>query len=303
MVIKHPNAPHEQHAQYAQYGGRSIRMHPEDAPGEDVSALVLPRRRPVPRLAQSAHTPSRPSGERPLAPAHRAAQPVLDELDNDALYDERARSSSRRYVPIAQVAHEGETRVRVQHHSAPVKRRASQDFLFQAPAHHAPERGAGTMHHARRLPWAFPRRLHWFFYAGSVAACFLAGCLIWTPVTSWWSTQQNDAQYGRPRTYQTDAVVGHLDSPTSPSHFLAENLDRHVVVIEFEGGDPRKAISYVGPTLMGAGQDLAPVMLSFQDVNHDGKPDMLLHIEGSTMVFVNTGKTFRPATPTDHLTL
>src|SRR2546425_1583080 len=42
--------------------------------------------------------------------------------------------------------------------------------------------------------------------------------------------------YGRPRTFQTDAVVGHNDSAASPSHFIAINLNRHVEVIECPGG-------------------------------------------------------------------
>src|SRR6266487_4661311 len=46
--------------------------------------------------------------------------------------------------------------------------------------------------------------------------------------------------YGYPRTYQTDAVVGHGDSLAHPSHFIAINLDGHLEVIELSGGDPKR---------------------------------------------------------------
>jgi len=39
-------------------------------------------------------------------------------------------------------------------------------------------------------------------------------------------------------------VVGHNDSEAHPSHFIAINVDRHVDVIEFPGGDASKARIY-----------------------------------------------------------
>jgi len=75
------------------------------------------------------------------------------------------------------------------------------------------------------------------------------------------------------------------------------------VVVEFPGGDTTKAKIYEGPTLTGDGQDLAPVTLSFKDVNGDGKPDLLMQIQGSTLVLLNTGSAFRPSTPQDHMQL
>ena len=55
-----------------------------------------------------------------------------------------------------------------------------------------------------------------------------------------------------------DAVVGHNDSPANPSHFIALNLNRHIVIIELPGADPSKAKIYTGPILLGDGQDLTP---------------------------------------------
>jgi hypothetical protein len=127
---------------------------------------------------------------------------------------------------------------------------------------------------------------------GVALLIMLLGWLALSWLGTWWTTQTNDWTYGRPRTFQTDAVVGHHDSPGHPSHFLALNLNRHVLVIELPGGDPSKAIMYTGPTLVGDGQDLTPVTLSFTDVNGDSKPDMEIRILDQVIVFRNTGSKF-----------
>ncbi|HEY7420026.1 MAG TPA: hypothetical protein VH593_32910, partial [Ktedonobacteraceae bacterium] len=108
-----------------------------------------------------------------------------------------------------------------------------------------------TRNHSRR-------QFHWLFNLGLV---LLTMTLVWgilNAVSSWWQITANDWQYGRPRTYQTDQVVGHNDSAQHPSHFIALNLNGHIEVIEFPGGDPTKAKIYIGPVLKGAGQDLTP---------------------------------------------
>jgi hypothetical protein len=110
---------------------------------------------------------------------------------------------------------------------------------------------------------------------------------------AWWHVHQEDAIYGRPRTYQCDAVVGHHDSATHPSHFIALNLNRHVEIIELPGGDASAMKVYVGPVLLGDGQDLTPVTLSFRDVNGDGQPDMLVTLVGQDTTIVQ----FRPQRP------
>jgi hypothetical protein len=112
---------------------------------------------------------------------------------------------------------------------------------------------------------------------------------------TWWQTTQDDWHYGRPRTFQTDAVVGHNDSATNPSHFIAINLNRHVLIIELPGGDATKARIFNGPILIGPGQDLAPVTLSFQDVNGDGLLDLIINVQDAHFVFINGGGTFHPA--------
>jgi hypothetical protein len=122
---------------------------------------------------------------------------------------------------------------------------------------------------------------------------------------SWWHVHQDDTTYGRPRTYQCDAVVGHNDSAQNPSHFIALNLNRHVEIIEFPGDDGSHAKVYMGPVLLGDGQDLAPVTLSFRDVTGNGKLDMIVSIAGqnASIVFINDNGQFRPQRPEDHIHL
>ena len=127
---------------------------------------------------------------------------------------------------------------------------------------------------------------------GMIAMIFLwvAG----SSVINWWQIHQDDSAYGRPRTYQTNAVVGHGDSSSNPSHFIAVNLNRHVIVIELPGGDPTKARIYPVTTLFGDGQDLTPVTLSFKDVTGNGLLDMEIHIQDQTLVMINENGAFRP---------
>ena len=122
--------------------------------------------------------------------------------------------------------------------------------------------------------------------------------VLWTLLTlaaNWWNTTWNDIHYGRPRTFQMDAVVGHNDSVSNPSHFIALNLNGRIEVIEFPGGDASKARIYIGPQLYGNGQELIPVTLSFVDVNGNHHPDMIIHFQDTNIVYINDQGGFRPA--------
>ena len=119
-----------------------------------------------------------------------------------------------------------------------------------------------------------------------------------TAFSSWWRVHLNDMQYGRPRTFQLDAVVGHDDSPSNPTHFIFINLNRHVTIIELPGGDAAHARIYQGPILFGDGQDLTPVTGEIRDVNGDGRPDLIVHIQDEQIVFLNTGTEFLQQQPT-----
>jgi hypothetical protein len=112
--------------------------------------------------------------------------------------------------------------------------------------------------------------------------------------SSWWQVRMDDMKYGRPRTFQMDAVVGHADSASNPTHFILINLNRHVEIIELPGGDASRARIYVGPVLYGDGQNLTPVTGEVRDANGDGKPDLIVHIQEQQIVFINDGTQFRP---------
>ncbi len=118
---------------------------------------------------------------------------------------------------------------------------------------------------------------------------------------SWWRVHQDDMQYGRPRTFQLDAVVGHEDSAANPTHFIFLNLNRHVEIIELPGGDATHAHIYQGPVLFGDGQDLTPVTGEVRDVNGDGKPDVIVHIQDQQLVLINDGTQFRPQKPGENV--
>jgi len=126
---------------------------------------------------------------------------------------------------------------------------------------------------------------------------------------AWGLARYDDIRYGYPRTSQTNAVVGHgKDSLLHPSHFIAINLNRQAIVVEFPAGNPSGAQSYVVPYyILGQGGDLTPITLEFRDVTGDGKLDMIIHIhlqtQDQTFVFVNDGNKFRPPTNKDNIHL
>jgi hypothetical protein len=141
------------------------------------------------------------------------------------------------------------------------------------------------------------RQGHPLLYLGMGMLGMLVLWTILVFLVGWVGTTLDDLRYGRPRTFQIDAVVGHNDSAASPSHFIAINLNGHIEVIEMPGGDASHARIYIGPQLYGANANLVPVTLSFVDVKGDKKPDMIIHFQGTEVVFINDAGGFRPATP------
>ena len=137
------------------------------------------------------------------------------------------------------------------------------------------------------------RNKHWSVYLVTGMATMTALVIGLYSLGSWWQHVQDDWTYGMPRTYQTDAVVGHNhDSSSHPSHFLAVNLKGRIEVFELPAGDPTKVRVFLGPTIVGNGVDQVVVTISFADSNHDGTPDMVIHYGDSEEVFSNKGGTF-----------
>ena len=112
-------------------------------------------------------------------------------------------------------------------------------------------------------------------------------------VVGWGSVRLDDMRYGRPRTTQLSAAVGHEGDSGQPTHFIAMNLNRQVVVLELPGGDASKIRSLPGPYLFGAGEDLTPVAMTLGDVDGDGQPDLLLDVRSERIVYLNKDGGFR----------
>jgi hypothetical protein len=140
-------------------------------------------------------------------------------------------------------------------------------------------------------------RVHWSLIFGIGMVAMLSLWVLGNMLVNWWNITQDDIHYGRPRTFQVDAVVGHNDSVSSPSHFIAINFNLHIQIIEFPGGDTTHARIYQGATLYGDGQNLAVVTLTFKDVNGDGKPDMIINVANTHIIYINDGGQFRPLKP------
>ncbi len=166
------------------------------------------------------------------------------------------------------------------------------------------EQGRGVKN-TEDIPAVKPERfhVHWLVIFSLGMLVMIALWAGGSYVTSWWTNHQNDSAYGMPRTYQTDANVGHNDSSTNKTHFIALNLNRHIIIIELPGGDSSKAKIYSVTTLYGDGQDLTPVTLTFKDVNGDGLLDMEIHIQDQTIVLINDNGGFRPLKPGEHVSL
>jgi hypothetical protein len=238
---------------------------------------------------------------------------ILNEDDVDEVWPPRLASSARRYQHqadvrtesgrVADVEAQPERRGygRAERQTPPVRRAATR---ARAPAvEEIPPRVSLDEKNVRRSGAHRPstrsargqRRFHWLVFVGLALFVMILGWLTLSAAGSWWQTTQDDWRYGRPRTFQIDQVVGHHDSPQNPSHFIAMNLNRHILVIEIPGGDVSKSVLFSGPTLLGPGQDLTPVTLSFQDIDHDGKPDMIVSLQGNQFVYLNENGTFVPA--------
>jgi len=239
----------------------------------------------------------------------------VDEEGDDDIYEDsyppRMPSSTRRYsVNNDVLAKRG---VEVQHHyydqplaqgyrQPPVARRSrialpapqqQHGSVYPHPQAVPPRRY--IYEEAPEQPVTQKRKIHWLLFVGIAMIVMLAGWFALSALGTWWQTHQDDATYGNPRTYQTDAVVGHADSSTSPTHFIGVNLNGNIIVIELPGGNAAKARSYTITSIPGNSGN-PPVKLVFQDINRDGKLDLIVQIgdpgQVVTIMLFNNGAQF-----------
>lgn len=137
-------------------------------------------------------------------------------------------------------------------------------------------------------------RLHWLVLLSLGMMIALVLVLAGQLATSWLMSTWDDLHYGRPRTSQVDAYVGH-ESGKTPSHFIALNIQGRIEVIELPAGDATHAHIYVGPQLIGPNADLIPAIIHFVDTRHDQHPDMLVQAGNIQVIFHNANSTFTPA--------
>lgn len=188
---------------------------------------------------------------------------------------------------------QGRDQLTAQHTASPVRRASAQPKKLPAtPVPAIVGRKRGVVLHAHPL-----------LYLG---AGMLSMILLWILLSSligWYNTTMDNIHYGYPRTYQTDASVGHNETNGVPSHFIAINLHGHIEIIEMPGGDAAHARIYLGPQLYGTGADLVPVTLKFEDVNGDHLPDMIVMFQDTQIIFINAQGGFRALNPGEHYSI
>jgi hypothetical protein len=113
----------------------------------------------------------------------------------------------------------------------------------------------------------------------------------------------DDWHYGYPRTTHFSGFVGHNEAGGNQSRFIGMNLDRQVVVFELPGGDPTQVRVLPGPYLFGASQDLTPVNLALEDMDHDSYVDLLITMRDEQIVYLNKNGQFRLPTPEEQQAL
>lgn len=120
----------------------------------------------------------------------------------------------------------------------------------------------------------------------------LAVYVLLSSVIGWGQVVIDDMKYGRPRTFHLTANVGRPEEANAPTHLIAMNLDRQVVIMEIPGGDATKVRTLPGPYLFGAGEDLTPVTMRLADMNGDGAADLVVRVKDEEMVYLNRDNSF-----------
>lgn len=141
------------------------------------------------------------------------------------------------------------------------------------------------------------RRLYSAFYGVTLVLAAVAIYVVVSLFVGKAHVLIDDLRYGRPRTTQLNAFVGHDETSGLPTHLMAINLSRQVTIIELPGGDASKARTIAGPYLFGADEDLTTPLLSLRDMDGDGNVDLVLDIRNEQLIYLNKDGAFRLPTP------
>lgn len=131
-------------------------------------------------------------------------------------------------------------------------------------------------------------------YGATATLAALAVYLLIGSLLSWAQVRFDDMRYGRPRTTHLEGFVGRPEEATGrPTHFIALNLRRQVIVLELPGGDADQVRSLPGPYLFGADEELTPVQLALKDTDADGNVDLLINVRNEQVIYLNKDGSFR----------
>lgn len=155
--------------------------------------------------------------------------------------------------------------------------------------------GLVRMEPRRRWPVA----THPFVAAALAAVAVVVAYQVLTGALFWARVKLDDLRYGYPRSTQAEAYVGFGESNGLPTHFIALNLHRQVIVLSIAGDDPTHVTTIKGPYLFGDGAEYAPVTMRFVDVTGDGYPDLVLTVGGQQIIYADDPRraAFRPLLP------
>lgn len=149
------------------------------------------------------------------------------------------------------------------------------------------------LHNERRAPISLPvKNVGSIAYIVTAILALLALYVLVSSVIGAGRVFMDDIQYGRPRTFQLTANVGRAEEANAPTHLIAMNLDRQVVIVEIPGGDASKVRTLPGPYLFGAGEDLTPVTMRLSDMNGDSVDDLIVRVKDEEMVYINRDGAF-----------
>src|SRR5215217_767946 len=88
---------------------------------------------------------------------------------------------------------------------------------------------------ARPGTTALPQRLYSTMYAVTLIFAAVAIYILVSIMLGKAQVVIDDFRYGRPRTTQLDAFVGHEETSGQPTHLLAINLNRQATILELPG--------------------------------------------------------------------